>query len=107
MDVWFQNECISAVHDGFGKWGTPLGRAFLDRERVINCWSDGMDVSKGTCIATELFREYTTPVIIIMDNVGHMERCTIQHENARETFVDFRAIQRAHQVWSLRWRSVK
>jgi hypothetical protein len=63
---------------------------------VINCWSDGMDVSKGMCIATELFREYTTPVII-MDNVGHMERCTIQHENARETFGNLRTI-RAHQV---------
>jgi hypothetical protein len=23
------------------------------RERVTNCWSDGMDVSIGMCIATE------------------------------------------------------
>ena len=43
------------------------------------------------------FREYTKPVIII-DDVGHMERCTIQHGNARETFVNLGAFQHAHQV---------
>jgi len=31
---------------------------FIDgRERVINCWSDGTDVSIGMCIATE-FHKY-------------------------------------------------
>ena len=78
------------VNVGF-PWGEPSWTG-----GVINCWSDGMYVSKRMCIATELFREYTTPVII-MDNVGHMERCTIQHENARKTSGDLRAI-RAHQV---------
>ena len=78
------NVFLLYIMDGIN--GDSFGACLVGVERVIKCWSDGMDVSLRMCIATEFCREYTTPstlLIIIMDVIGHIREsseCTFQQD---------------------------